>query len=519
MFTLTKKFHLAIYIGALVLTVVSLPYSIFILSIAQITLVINWFVEGDFVQKRERFKQHPALWIIFLFYLVHLLGMLYTSDFDWGVHDLRIKLPFFVLPLVIGTSTPINLKNLKLILNFFIAAVLVNSMISACIFWGFEGHALHTSEQLSPFVSHIRWSLMVDLSIITMFWLFNHTESRYKWLYMLVIIWFIVYIFILQVLTGVVVLIVTSLILLIRTVFKNRNLMYRWFVTVALLTLTLLIASFLTRSYARFFTFDKIDPQSIDKYTVRGNSYNNDFTKKYVENGHYTYLYICVPELREAWQKRSTLDLYGKAKNKGELSLILCRYLTSKGLRKDSGGVSHLSDREIKYIESGITNCIDTMKYSFYPKIYQVIWELYNYKIGANPSGYSVAQRFEYVKTAAHIIRNNFWFGVGTGDIREAFKQQYITDKSQLIPEKRLRTHNQLITFWVTFGIVGLAILLFSLIAPPILEKKYSDYLFLTIFIIAFLSFLNEDTLETHAGISFIAVFYTLFLFYDRKQA
>jgi len=76
-----------------------------------------------------------------------------------------------------------------------------------------------------------------------------------------------------------------------------------------------------------------------------------------------------------------------------------------------------------------------------------------------------------------------------------------------------------LITFWVTFGITGLTILLFSLIAAPIPEKKYSDYLFLTIFIIAFLSFLNEDTLETHAGISFIAVFYTIFLFYDRKQA
>jgi hypothetical protein len=492
---------------------------VFILSVAQITLVINWFIEGSFVQKWKRFQQRPALWIIFVFYLVHLLGMLYTSDFNWGFHDLRIKLPFFVLPLVIATSTPIDFKNLKLILNFFIAAVLVNSLISTSIFLGFDGHAFHTSEQLSLFVSHIRWSLMVDLSIIIMFWLFNHTESRYKLLYIPLIIWFIIYIFILQALTGVVVLIVTSLILLIRALFMNRNLMYRWFVTVALLTLILLITSFLTRSYARFFTFDKIDPQSIDKYTESGNPYSNDLTQKYVENGHYTYLYICVPELCEAWQKRSTLDLYGKANNKAELKFVLCRYLTSKGLRKDSVGMSHLSDREIKYIESGITNYIDTVKFSLYPKIYRVIWELYNYKIGANPSGYSIAQRFEYVKTAVHIIRNNFWLGVGTGDIREAFKQQYVTDKSRLIPEKRLRTHNQLITFGVTFGIMGLIIVLFSLVAAPLPEKRYSDYLFLTIFIVAFLSFLNEDTLETHAGISFIAIFYTIFLFYDREQA
>jgi hypothetical protein len=32
-------------------------------------------------------------------------------------------------------------------------------------------------------------------------------------------------------------------------------------------------------------------------------------------------------------------------------------------------------------------------------------------------------------------------------------------------------------------------------------------------FFIAFLSMLNEDTLETHAGVTFFSYFYSLFLF------
>jgi len=359
----------------------------------------------------------------------------------------------------------------------------------------------------------------VGLAVIIIYWLFTKAGAQYIWLYIAAMIWLVIYIFLLQVLTGIVVFMVTVFILMVYSMFYNRHIIYRWFVTVSLLTMVLLASSFLAHSYAKFFNIDKLNPATIDKYTAKGNSYYNDFTPKFVENGHYTFLYICDPELKVAWQLRSNLDYEGKTKDMGNLRLVLYRYLTSKGLRKDANGLGHLSNREIHYIESGVTNYIDTNKYSMYARIYRTIWELYNYKNGVNPSGYSVAQRVEYVKTAWHIINNHFWLGVGTGDIPDAFRQQYIIDKSKLVPEKRLRTHNQLITFWATFGMIGLLILLFSMIAPPIIEKRFSDYLFLTIFIITFVSFLNEDTLETHTGISFIAIFYTLFLFYDRDKA
>ena len=44
-------------------------------------------------------------------------------------------------------------------------------------------------------------------------------------------------------------------------------------------------------------------------------------------------------------------------------------------------------------------------------------------------------------------------------------------------------------------------------------EEWFKNYLFTFSFFIAFLSMINEDTLETQAGATFFAYFYSLFLF------
>ena len=119
-----EPIHKSVYFGALILLAVSLPLSIFTLSTAEIALVVNWILEGKLKHKWDLIKQRPSLWFIFLFYAVHLLWMGNTTDLEWGLHDLKIKLPMLAIPLVIGTSEFINEKKLKIFLNFYLAAVL-----------------------------------------------------------------------------------------------------------------------------------------------------------------------------------------------------------------------------------------------------------------------------------------------------------------------------------------------------------------------------------------------------------
>jgi hypothetical protein len=60
---------------------------------------------------------------------------------------------------------------------------------------------------------------------------------------------------------------------------------------------------------------------------------------------------------------------------------------------------------------------------------------------------------------------------------------------------------------------VGFILVLFSIFYPAIKLKGFKNYLFVVFLIIALLSFLNEDTLETQIGITLFSYFYSLFLF------
>ena len=126
--------------------------------------------------------------------------------------------------------------------------------------------------------------------------------------------------------------------------------------------------------------------------------------------------------------------------------------------------------------------------------------------------------RLELTKTGIDILKDNFWLGVGTGDVQGAFDKQYEINRSKLPAKYRLRAHNMYITFFLTFGLVGFILIWFFIFYPIFNLKGYKSYLFTVFFLIALLSFINEDTLETQIGITFFSYFYSLFLFGNKTN-
>ena len=160
-----------------------------------------------------------------------------------------------------------------------------------------------------------------------------------------------------------------------------------------------------------------------------------------------------------------------------------------------------------------MANYIFENKYAIYPIIYKVIWEVDVYRKGHNPAGNSITQRLEYLKAAKEIVKQNFYWGVGTGDVKDAFLNEYDRVNSKLPIKRRLRAHNQYVTFLLTFGIFGFLMLFYCMFYPVYKKRVFSHYLFVVFITIALLSFINEDTLETQIGITFFSYFYSLFLF------
>ena len=230
------------------------------------------------------------------------------------------------------------------------------------------------------------------------------------------------------------------------------------------------------------------------------------------------WIYICEPELRKAWNLRSHCPFDSMVKTGFDIKNVLFRYMTSRGLRKDSVGFYSLTDNEISHIELACTDVRDLNDHGIAMRIRQVFWEIQNYSQNGNASGFSVMMRIEYWKASLALISRNPILGVGTGDMNTVFSQYYEETHAKLSPEWRRRSHNQYLSITVGLGIIGLFVFLFALFYPAFKLGQLRPGLFFCFLMILLLAMLAEDTIESQAGVSFAAFFYCFFLFVPEEK-
>ena len=512
-----NEIHSKIYFWSLVLLVMSIPLSEFMMSFSQIILLLNWILEGNFSKKRSILKNRKSLLIFISIFAVHLIGIIYSDNISYWFKDVRNKLPLLIIPLIIGTSESLSLKNIKTIFIFFYLALLAGTFASLGVVFGFIETDYKTFRDISVFISHIRFALLLNVGIFSLFYfsrLKNEILSKFEKIYFRIfIIWFTIFLFILNSLTGIIILIIITLSIFIYNFFHKSKLIVKIaFLSIAFISISAPIY-YISNIYNDFYGNIETNLQNLETQTAQGNYYYHDTLHLDIENGNYTNIYVCEKEMQTEWNKRSIIAYKEKDKRGNDIRFTLRRYLTSKGLRKDAQGVDSLNTKDIDAIERGIANHLYIKKSKLYKRIHQTIWEIDSYLRGGNPTGHSLVQRVEFLKTSFGIISENFWIGVGNGDIMDEFETYYQKSNTRLEESSRLKSHNQLVLFFVAFGIIGFLYILFAIFAPFIIEKPKLNLLFKIFLTIAIFSMLNEDTLETQAGVTFFAFFYSLLLF------
>jgi O-antigen ligase len=191
---------------------------------------------------------------------------------------------------------------------------------------------------------------------------------------------------------------------------------------------------------------------------------------------------------------------------------VLLRYLTSKGLSKDSASLSGLSGEDIQHIKSNITNYRMKDWSYFHKRIYELVNEYDEFTHNRTVNGHSLSMRLYFWKAAIHVIKHNFITGVGTGDVQAELNQAYKETEAPLTEDWYKRPHNQFLTITVALGILGVLIFIFQLFYPAMALRKELHWIYWPFFVMAVISFLIEDTLETQAGLTFYAFFNTLFV-------
>ncbi len=515
----------------MVLLAVSMPLSEFGMSVSQFLLLGFWAWEGADTSKYHvkngltrilsalgenlgrKFRSawsNKTLTTFLLIYFVHVAGILYSTNLQYALADIRVKLPLLSLPVIFATSEKLSAKRVHSLLLWFCLAVIAGSLISVYVLLTRD---LADPREMSIYISHIRFALLISLSVFILFYFLLWTDKGrgYKLLTIVAIVWLMVFLLLLKSMTGVIITVLTAWILILVYSFGRRKLG----ISLLILTLSGIVAGGLNMReiYLDLTIADKTVLQEIEKYTPSGNVYLHDTLNFGIENGRFVGLYISEKELREEWNKRSYMP-YDSLDAKGQiLKYTLIRYLHSKELRKDSTGVNSLSDKDIRRVENGVANAEYIGGFQIRPVVEQLIMGFLNYASKNDANGSSMAQRLEYWKTSAYLIKEQPVAGYGTGDVADAFKRAYDETNSTLLPEFRHRSHNQFLAIAVALGVFGTVVFVFGLFYPILKSGALRNFLFLSFIIIALMSFLTEDTLETQAGATFFAFFYSLFIF------
>ena len=456
----------------LCLFVVGIVCSKFLMSMGILLGLLHLIIEGHYKEYYTNLKNNRFFIAALIFYVLHVIGMLWSDDFVYGMNDLKSKATLVAVPLIVIARPLVLRKSYKLLIGLFILTVLITSSINYVVYH-FYGNEFNFTDarEMSLFNSHIRYAIMVVFSIPLLYDL-SLDNKRLRLFFLFISLWLVFYTFSSQVLTGIICFVAMILAVIIYPLLSHRK----------YLSLTFLLASgILVCSLVYFGLKSNVTSESLPVVNVTG--------------------------VEEAWEKRSKIDYDGKDRRNQDLKYTLARFLLSKKYPNNAAGIDSLSIQEVLAIEKGMAHYTE-MKGGIFGRIEGLRYQLSHM---SDPNGHSLLQRFEAWKVGFSIFKKAPLIGVGTGDLKRVFTQEYKALETKLSKKNQIRAHNTFLTSAITFGVLGLLIFLYLVfVSGRIQVQNYnlSGFIFWTMMIV---SFLFEDTLETQTGITMFAFFMALF--------
>lgn len=512
-----NTFHQAVYgVGFLGLAF-SLTFSPFGVSLCQFILGTNWLLEGRYKQKWHQLRSRPEAFFLIAVVGIYILGLLHSDNLSQGLHEIKIKLPFLSLAVLFFSIPLLKWYSFRNVMISFLAGTLVSSLLNITIEWGYFEWVIYNRHSYSYIISHIRYSLYLVMAIVYLGYSLIIEKSNFsplQWLTTAIfLLWFIFYLLLLKAFTGILLFSFVLSILLGYKIVHARRVRLKVLMLTGLTIFVFLGGYLVYDAFVTYSKVEKVDYRTLPVSTFNGVPYQHDTINQSHENGRFVFLYVCPKELEKEWPKRSGYVLQGLDNREQSIYTTLLRYLTSKGLTKDSAGLADLTDKDIRNIENGHANYLYANLLNPKGRLVEIFWEIDHYFfLKGNPNNHSVTQRVEFARAAWHIVKQHPWFGVGTGDWPEAYRQAYEEISSPLSQENWLKAHNQYLTFLVLFGMVGTAVLLLLLVAPVAWRANRGNFLYLMTLFITLVSFFNEDMLDTQAGCTFVVFFMGLLL-------
>ena len=490
------KIHRRIYIVLLTLLGGCMVTSTWATNLVWVLLGANWVFEGRWREKWQMARESRLLHLYLGFYLLLLIGMLWTENQSFGWSILQVKLPLLVVPLVVLTSQPLQGRVRHWVLWAYATTVLVVSIIGLVRILTIPGLPYRDAV---PYISHIRFALNCCMVVYLCAGVaMRRRRIVLKIVPLTVMLWMLAFLVLLHSYTAIAILAMVSLAILL--VYRRRwPLIALWVVAVGTLTF------FVGRDMKSYYRMCPLATEPLRSHTVAGNAYQHA-NDGIIENGNYINNYICADELREQWARRSAMPYDSSTATGYSVAPTLVRYMNCLGLTKDSAGMAAMSDEQIAAVERGVANPVYESGNPLKKMVYVMLLEREFYVHTRAVKGFTMLQRLELWDATLDVIGDNLLIGAGTGDVVDAM-QEYLAAGNSELSGRGMRSHNQYLGFLAALGIMGVALVLTLAIRACAKRGKKITPLMLAWLLTILISMLTEDTLDTLAGIMFCTWF------------
>lgn len=173
-----------IYYYLLVLLAFLMPLTVFGANLIIVIICLLWIFSGNYKSKFNQIVSNKLMVASIVFFVIHLLGLLWTEDIKWGLHIVH-KMWYFLLLLPVLFNI-VKKDHIKYYMNSFLCAMIFSVAISYLI-W-FEIISPFKDANVfnpTPFMSHISYNPILAFATYLLLYktLFSKNLSKLTFLF------------------------------------------------------------------------------------------------------------------------------------------------------------------------------------------------------------------------------------------------------------------------------------------------------------------------------------------------
>jgi len=227
--------NLFFYSSLLVAFLIPLSHKITIYAI--MLFVLSWLLSGQWIQNAKTAIKKSLFIILITFFLLHLVGLLYSTNMHAGWFDIEVKLTMILFPLVFFLSDFLTEQKRKyLLLTFVTGTALGMFMCVGAAFYEYYANNVNNFfyMKLSIFHHPTYFAMYICFSLATILKYLFYDESEFskfvKSIFIILIFLFAVFIYMLSSKAGIIIYFITLATMSVPVLFKKNKRIFASFI-------------------------------------------------------------------------------------------------------------------------------------------------------------------------------------------------------------------------------------------------------------------------------------------------